>query len=95
MWTPAFAGATTNAGSTKNEFDPWPVIASPSEQWGETPLAFVVLASRSTIDAEVLRQWVNSQLGKAQRISRIEFIDELPRSPIGKVLKRKLRDGIL
>ena len=71
------------------------VIAAPSEQWGETPLAFVVLASGSMIDAEVLRQWVNSQLGKAQRISLIEFIDELPRSPIGKVLKRKLRDGIL
>ena len=71
------------------------VIAAPSEQWGETPLAFVVLALGSMIDAEVLRQWVNSQLGKAQRISLIEFIDELPRSPIGKVLKRELRDGIL
>ena len=70
------------------------VIAAPSEQWGETPLAFVVLASGSMIDAEVLRQWANSQLGKAQRISRIEFIDELPRSPIGKVLKRELRDGL-
>ena len=70
------------------------VIAAPSEQWGETPLAFVVLASGSMIDAEVLRQWANGQLGKAQRISRIEFIDELPRSPIGKVLKRELRDGL-
>ena len=70
------------------------VIAAPSEQWGETPLAFVVLASGSMIDAEALRQWANGQLGKAQRISRIEFIDELPRSPIGKVLKRALRDGL-
>ena len=70
------------------------VIAAPSEQWGETPLAFVVLASRSTIDAEVLRQWANGQLGKAQRISAVEFIDKLPRSPIGKVLKRALRDGL-
>jgi len=70
------------------------VIAAPSEQWGETPLAFVVLASGSTIDAEALRQWANGQLGKAQRISAVEFINELPRSPIGKVLKRELRDGL-
>jgi len=70
------------------------VIAAPSEQWGETPLAFVVLSSGSMIDAEVLRQWANGHLGKAQRISRIEFIDELLRSPIGKVLKRALRDRL-
>ena len=70
------------------------VIAAPSEQWGETPLAFVVLVSGSMIDAEVLRQWANGKLGKAQRISEVRVIDELPRSPIGKVLKRELRDGL-
>jgi len=77
-----------------SDVDDVAVIAAPSEQWGETPLAFVVLASGSMIDAEVLRQWANGQLGKAQRISAVEFIDKLPRSPIGKVLKRALRDGL-
>jgi acyl-CoA synthetase (AMP-forming)/AMP-acid ligase II len=71
------------------------VIAAPSEQWGETPLAFVVLAPDVNLDAEELRQWANGQLGKAQRISEVRVIDALPRSPIGKVLKRELRDGIL
>ena len=70
------------------------VIAAHSEQWGETPFAFVVLKSGSTINAEGLRQWANAQLGKAQRISKIDFIDELPRSLIGKVLKRELRDQL-
>ena len=69
------------------------VVAATSERWGETPLAFVVAAA-GALDAEGLRVWANSQLGKAQRISEIRLIDELPRSPIGKVLKRELRDGL-
>ena len=35
---------------------------------------------------------VNAQVGKTQRLAGLRFIDELPRSPIGKVLKRELRD---
>jgi len=50
------------------------------------------MVNKSEGDAEALWQWANSQLGKAQRISEVKMIDELPRSPIGKVLKRELRD---
>ncbi len=68
------------------------VVAIPSEAWGETPLAFVVKAKDSQLNAEELLSWTNAQLGKAQRISAIEFMDELPRSSIGKILKRELRE---
>ena len=37
-------------------------------------------------------QWANAQLGKTQRLAALRLIDELPRSAIGKVLKRELRD---
>jgi len=43
--------------------------------------------------AETIRSWVNEQVGKTQRLSALQFTEELPRSAIGKVLKRELRDG--
>jgi acyl-CoA synthetase (AMP-forming)/AMP-acid ligase II len=67
------------------------VIGVPSDKWGETPLAVVVLADPLADPQAILAQ-ANAQLGKTQRISRIEVVDELPRSAIGKVLKRTLRD---
>ncbi|WP_258868140.1 AMP-binding enzyme [Alkalilimnicola ehrlichii] len=68
------------------------VIGVPSERWGETPLALVVPASGSELTEQALLDWANEQLGKGQRLSGVEFRDNLPRSSIGKVLKRELRE---
>jgi len=67
------------------------VVGVPSEQWGETPVAFVVAAAGATVDAQALRTWANERLGKLQRLADLRFVDGLPRSHIGKVLKRELR----
>jgi acyl-CoA synthetase (AMP-forming)/AMP-acid ligase II len=67
------------------------VIGIPSDQWGETPLALVVLEPGADVDAEALRAWANQRLGKGQRIARLEIRRDLPKSDIGKVLKRELR----
>jgi len=67
------------------------VIGIPSEQWGETPLGLVVLKPGQKNSGPEVLDWANSQLGKSQRISAIELRDELPRSTIGKILKRELR----
>jgi long-chain acyl-CoA synthetase len=68
------------------------VVGVASRQWGETPVAFVVLKPGSTTSAEEIRAWANERLGKTQRLASVEIREMLPRSAIGKVLKRELRD---
>ena len=68
------------------------VVGVASDRWGETPVAFVVLKAGSTHSAEDIRDWLNGQVGKTQRLSGVEIVPVLPRSAIGKVLKRELRD---
>jgi len=68
------------------------VVGVPSAEWGETPVAWVVPQPGATASAEDVRGWMNQQVGKTQRLSGLRFISELPRSAIGKVLKRELRD---
>lgn len=70
------------------------VIGVPSEQWGETPVGFYVPNSGVDASADEIMAWTNNHLGKTQRLSALHPIDELPRSAIGKVLKRELRDRL-
>jgi long-chain acyl-CoA synthetase len=66
------------------------VVGVASERWGETPVGFVVL--RGPIDHADLLQWINQRVGKMQRLAALDIVETLPRSAIGKVLKRELRD---
>ncbi|HRP27483.1 MAG TPA: fatty acid--CoA ligase family protein, partial [Burkholderiaceae bacterium] len=69
------------------------VVGVPSQRWGETPVGFVVPRPGRTLDAAAVRAWANERLGKMQAISAVEVVPALPRSAIGKVLKRELRDA--
>jgi acyl-CoA synthetase (AMP-forming)/AMP-acid ligase II len=69
------------------------VVGVPSEQWGETPVAFVVRRAGHDDQPDMLKHWLNERVGKTQRLADLKLIDELPRSAIGKVLKRELRDA--
>lgn len=60
---------------------------------GETPVAFVVTRPAQPVpEPQDLMQWVNARVGKTQRLASVVLTDALPRSEIGKVLKRELRD---
>ncbi len=46
------------------------VVGVPSKEWGETPVAFVVLRPNATATADEIKQWTNERLGKTQRSVR-------------------------
>jgi acyl-CoA synthetase (AMP-forming)/AMP-acid ligase II len=71
------------------------VVGVASERWGETPVAFVVLRVGAGGTATQLRDWANERLGKTQRLAAVEIVATLPRSAIGKILKRELRDNFI
>lgn len=68
------------------------VIGIPSEQWGEQPMALCVRRTGSTATGDQVKEWANGQLSKTQRLVAVEFRDSLPRSTIGKIMKRELRE---
>ena len=65
------------------------VVPMPDEECGELPKAFVVL--RGTLGADELMDWVAGRVAPYRRIRRVEFVDAIPRSPSGKILRRLLR----
>jgi acyl-CoA synthetase (AMP-forming)/AMP-acid ligase II len=67
------------------------VIPIPDEDGGEAPKACVVAAGDAP-DADELMAWVAEHVAPYKRIRAVEFVDEIPRSPSGKILRRLLRD---
>jgi O-succinylbenzoate-CoA ligase len=67
------------------------VIGQPSEKWGESACAVVVRKDPALRAADLL-QHCQGKLARYKQPRTIEFIDEIPRNPTGKVLKRLLRD---
>ena len=68
------------------------VVGIASDQWGETPVGFVVVKPGHEGEVEDIRSTANARLGKTQRLSALYPIDEMPRSHIGKLLKSELRE---
>lgn len=64
------------------------VVTSPDERTGEVPKAFVVL--RSGVPADELMRFVADRVSPYKKIRLLEFIDEIPKSPSGKILRRVL-----
>ena len=67
------------------------VVGRRSARWGEEPVAFVTLNHGWAADPKALLDWMGERLGRWQRPAAVIILDELPMSPIGKVLKAELR----
>ncbi len=69
------------------------VAAARSEDWGQVPVAFVVPAGPPPDPTTLLRACA-AQLAAYKRPVRVEFLDEIPRNPSGKVLRKLLRQRL-
>ena len=71
------------------------VFGAPHAEWGETPIAAVVMSSDSVTAAE-LKDWANARIhARFQKIDQVILKKELPRNVAGKVLKKQLVDEFL
>lgn len=69
------------------------VFGVPSEKWGETPMAAVILREPGIVSEEALRDWINERVdSKLQRVHAVVIMDDFPRSTAGKTLKRVMRE---
>jgi acyl-CoA synthetase (AMP-forming)/AMP-acid ligase II len=68
------------------------VVPLPDAECGELPRAFVVLKSSASATAEALMAHVAQQVAPYKKVRRIDFVDAIPKSPSGKILRRLLRD---
>ena len=70
------------------------VIGRPDAEWGESICAFVVVNVGREISTDEIESHCRSEMADYKRPRHVQFIDELPRNPTGKVLKRVLRESV-
>ncbi len=68
------------------------VIGKPDPLAGEIPKAYVVLKEGYAKNAEELTRFCKERIAPYKRIREVEFVSEIPKSPVGKVLRRLLKD---
>ena len=66
------------------------MIRAPDETAGEVPKAFVVKRDGADVTAGELMSWVSERVPSYKKVRRVAFIDEIPRSLSGKILRRVL-----
>ena len=66
------------------------VIPSPDEEAGEVPKAFVVEAPGGSVSADEVKNFVADRVAPQKKVRRVEFIDEVPKTASGKILRRDL-----
>ncbi|XP_022867626.1 4-coumarate--CoA ligase 2-like [Olea europaea var. sylvestris] len=70
------------------------VVPMNDDAAGEVPVAFVVRENGSKISEEHIKQYISTQVVPYKRINRVFFIDEIPKAPSGKIIRKILRARI-
>jgi fatty-acyl-CoA synthase len=70
------------------------VVSAPDEQWGEIPVAIIVLKAGQQLNQEQLMSFLRQRIAKFKMPRRVNFVEgPLPRTGTGKMLKRQLRES--
>jgi acyl-CoA synthetase (AMP-forming)/AMP-acid ligase II len=67
------------------------VIGEPHPEYGEVPVAYVVLRDKATLSQETIMDYAAQGLAKYKRLGKVVFTETIPRSASGKVLRRLLK----
>lgn len=68
------------------------VIGVPDEKWGQTPKAFIVLKEGETATEQEVLDYCKEKLTSYKKPTRVEFVESIPKSVVGKTLRKVLRD---
>ena len=70
------------------------VVGAPDEAAGEIPMAFIVRKEKAALGAGEIMEYVAARVAPYKKIRAVEFVDQIPKSPAGKILRRVLREGL-
>ncbi|BBG99276.1 4-coumarate:CoA ligase 2 [Prunus dulcis] len=68
-----------------------PILVMKDEAAGEVPVAFVVRSKNAQITEDEIKQFISKQVVYYKRLNRVFFIEAIPKSPSGKILRKDLR----
>ena len=70
------------------------VLGKPDDEAGEVPVGFIVLAKGADLSAEDVKAHLAGRLSSYKQLREVHFVDEIPKSASGKILRRNLRDRV-
>ena len=68
------------------------VVGLPDEEAGEVPVGYVVLKPDQSVSESELRTFIGDQVASYKQLRRVVFLDAIPKSPSGKILRRILKE---
>lgn len=72
------------------------VFGVPHAEWGETPIAGVILKKGSEVSVDIIKAFANDNIeARYQKVTDVFFVEDFPKNVAGKILKRELKDNYL
>jgi len=69
------------------------VIGEPHSEYGEVPVAYVVLRDKANLSSQAIIEYAAQGLAKYKRLAKVVLTEAIPRSPSGKILRRILKNS--